>query len=347
VYRGLRLTGELLALLDTFDRHEVEAIPFKGPVLALQLYADVAARYYGDLDFLVRERQFDKALSLLRARGYEPVPEFRRSPSLRWLRSDGQCRVLRDGDAVELHCALGPPGFPIPLDFDGLWSRLESLCVGGRIVRAMSGDDLVLYLAAHGAKHMWERRDWISDFAQLVRTSPELDWDRIAAAAGAHGAERMLLLALRLARDMLGVLPPPALAAGVDGDRRVSALARDVRRRLSDASPSFAEQPWPLRVFQLRAIERVRDRARLACSVFFTPGPAEWAMLRLPRPLSWLYYVVRLIRVAVTGSMELLRGFIAGVPRLWASYAPLQGHGTSGEAAGEEEPKAPDPRPAG
>jgi hypothetical protein len=230
--------------------------------------------------------------------------------------------MLRDGDAVELHCALGPPGFPIPMDFDGLWPRLEALSLGGRIVRTMSGEDLVLYLAAHGAKHMWERLEWICDFAQLVRTSPELDWRRIAARAGASGAERMLLLALRLARDVSGV-PLPALAGRVDGDRRVNVLARDVRTRLSDASRPFAEQPWPLRVFQLRAMDRLRDRARFACSVFLTPGPAEWAMLPLPRPLSWLYYLVRPMRVAGTGARELLKGLLSARPRFLGSHAPV------------------------
>src|SRR5690349_8545201 len=164
-YRSLRLARELLQLLDLFELHCIQAIPFKRPVLALQLYGDPAARYYEDLDILVHERQFDQALALLHARGYEPSPELRRSPLARWLRLEGQCHLVRDAVRVELHFALGSFGFPVPLDFDTLWSRLESVRLGGRIVRTMSREDLALYLAAHGAKHAWERLEWVGDFA--------------------------------------------------------------------------------------------------------------------------------------------------------------------------------------
>ena len=302
----MRLSRELLALLDLFDRHEVQAIPFKGPVLAIQLYSDPAARYYDDLDILVREGQFDQALAVLHARGYEPSAELRRLPLQRLLRLEGQCHLVRDADRVEVHFALGSFGFPIPLDFDTLWSRLESVRLGGRIVRTMSRDDLALYLAAHGAKHAWERREWIVDFAQLVRTSPSLDWPRIAATARAHGQERMLLLALKLAGDLVGVLPPRALAPRVVGDRCVRALARDVQASLREGRP-FAERPGTRRLFHLRVMERLHDRARYVGHVLFTPGPAEWATLALPDRLDWLYYVLRPMRIAGTYARELLR----------------------------------------
>ncbi len=321
-YWSLRLASELLGLLDLFDRHHIQAIPFKGPVLAVQLYGDPAARYYEDLDILVRERQFDQALALLHARGYEPSPELRRLPLRRWLRLEGQCHLVRDAVRVELHVALGSFGFPVPLDFDTLWSRLESVRLGGRIVRTMSREDLALYLAAHGAKHAWERLEWVGDFAQLVRSSPDFDWLRIAARARAHGQERMLLLALRLASDLLGVPPPQALAARVDRDRRVRALASDVRRRLSDAGRPFAEQPWPLRAFHLRAMEWLRDRVRYAGHVLFTPGPAEWAMLPLPGRLDWLYYVLRPMRIAGMYAKGLLKKGWAAMPRSLGSPPP-------------------------
>ena len=41
---GLRLTAELLRLLDLLERHAIPALPFKGPALAFALYGDVALR---------------------------------------------------------------------------------------------------------------------------------------------------------------------------------------------------------------------------------------------------------------------------------------------------------------
>jgi Uncharacterised nucleotidyltransferase len=320
-YCSLRLVRELLALLDLFERRHVRAIPFKGPVLAVQLYGDPAARYYEDLDILVHERQFDQALALLHARRYGPSPELRRSPLRRWLRLEGQCHLVRDAVRVELHFALGSFGFPVPLDFDALWSRLESVRLGGRIVRTMAREDLALYLAAHGAKHAWERVEWIVDFAQLVRTWPDLDWLRIAARARAQGQERMLLLALRLASDLSGVAPPQALALRVSGDNRIAALASDVHASLLGARP-FTDQPGTRRTFHLRVMERLRDRARYAGHVLFTPGPAEWAMVPLPGRLAWLYYVIRPIRIAGTYVRGLLKKSRAAMPRSLGSPPP-------------------------
>ena len=319
-YRGLRLTRELLALLDIFDRNRIRVIPFKGPVLAVQLYGDPAARQYDDLDILVRQWQFNQALALLHAQGYEPSPKLRRVPLHRWLRLAGQCHLVREAVRVELHFALGSFGFPVPLDFDTLWSRLELVRLGGRSVRTISREDLALYLAAHGAKHAWERLDWIGDFAQLVRASPGLDWPGIAARARTQGAERMLLLALRLASDLSGVTPPRALAPRVMGDRRICALASEVRSIL-EARP-FAEQPGTRRMFHLRVMERLRDRARYAGHVVFTPGPAEWAMLPLPGRLAWFYYVVRPMRIAGTYARGLLRKGWAAMPRSLGSHPP-------------------------
>ncbi len=116
----------------------------------------------------------------------------------------------------------------------------------------------------------------------------------------------MLLLALRLASDLTGVAPPPALALRVAGDRRIGGLASDVHASLLDAR-AFAEQPGSRRVFHLRVMERLRDRARYAGHVLFTPGPAEWAMLPLPGRLAWLYYVLRPIRLAGAFARGLLK----------------------------------------
>jgi hypothetical protein len=44
--------------------------------------------------------------------------------------------------------------------------------------------------------------------------------------------------------------------------------------------------------------ERWRDRARFSARLLLTPGPGEWAAVRLPQPLFPLYRLVRLARVA-------------------------------------------------
>jgi hypothetical protein len=48
----------------------------------------------------------------------------------------------------------------------------------------------------------------------------------------------------------------------------------------------------------LRLRERRSDRLRFLARLVFTPGPGEWAAVRLPRLLFPLYPLVRLARLA-------------------------------------------------
>src|SRR5260370_32326750 len=57
----LRLTAELLRILDRFASEGIGALVVKGPVLAMQAYGDPAMRAYGDLDLLVRQQDIRRA----------------------------------------------------------------------------------------------------------------------------------------------------------------------------------------------------------------------------------------------------------------------------------------------
>jgi len=67
---NLFLTKELFKLLNLFESHSIPAIPFKGPVLAVSAYGNLSLRQIGDLDILVRERDFHKAKELLLDQGH-------------------------------------------------------------------------------------------------------------------------------------------------------------------------------------------------------------------------------------------------------------------------------------
>lgn len=55
--RNLFLSMELLKLLERLEGQGIQAIPFKGPVLAVSVYGNLALRPFSDLDILVHEGQ--------------------------------------------------------------------------------------------------------------------------------------------------------------------------------------------------------------------------------------------------------------------------------------------------
>ncbi len=309
---NLRHVRDLLHLLDRFAAHRVAAVPYKGPTVALRCYGDLALRPFRDLDFLVRPDDLATAHQVLVADGYRPWPPRtpRQQTAIRTTWHEDA--FWRDDDIVELHWALAPREFPLPLDLDDVWARLEPLPLGRTPIRTLCAEHLLFVLCTHGAKHCWERLGWICDVAELLRSTPGLDLDGGLERARDLGVHRMVLLAFRLARDLLDAPLPGTVARRVQGDGAVARLADHVESALFRHVPSPPRDRAELSPFHLRARERWRDRLRYCAQVALTPTPGDWAWLRLPDALYPLYYLVRPIRLAVKYGARLIRGAWGG-----------------------------------
>src|SRR6266702_2332708 len=267
IRQSLRLVGEMLQLLGRFAERRVVAVPYKGPTLAARCYGDLSLRPFRDLNFLVRPQDLAPARQVLAADGYAPSPP--RTPRQEaaihttW-REDA---FWRDADAVELHWAFAPREFPLPLDLDDVWARLEPLPLGRTPIRTLCAEHLLFVLCTHGAKHCWERLGWICDVAELLRSTPGLDLDGGLERARDLGVHRMVLLAFRLARDLLDAPLPGTVARRVQGDGAVARLADHVESALFRHVPSPPRDRAELSPFHLRARERWRDRLRYCAQV--------------------------------------------------------------------------------
>jgi hypothetical protein len=280
----------------------VQPIPFKGPTLAAIAYQDLSLREFSDLDVLVQDADIAAAEGVLTATGYR---------SLRRLNYE-HLFVRDDGVAVDLHWRLAHPGFPIALGPADLTPCRAPIRLAGGEVLALPAEHLLPVLCVHGTKHCWERLQWVCDVAELTRAHPELDWELVTSRARRFGVERLVLLGLRLAGDLLDVPLPEAVARATRRDRRVGALAALVR----DGFLSDGEHALPradAQMFQIEARERLRDRVRH--SVYLARSAAAGgARPRLPLPalVALLYAALRpLWRLTKWG----LRPFVTGARR--------------------------------
>jgi hypothetical protein len=261
--RNLFLAATLLKLLRLLEAHGTPAVPFKGPVLAVVAYGNLALRQFGDLDILVRPQDARHAQQLLLTRGYRrwdgrpttPLPRLRKVYEL--ISADGQ--VL-----VELHWALTSSTFFFPLKPACLWERLETVTLLDTPVRTLVPEDVLLMLCVHGAKHHWGRLGWICDVAALLHTYGEMDWQRMVERAEQLGSRRMLLLGVFLAHVLLGAALPEALRPRLQTDPLVLSLAAQVGAELfANAHGPLAAVDRPRLYLRLR--ERFRDKARGGC----------------------------------------------------------------------------------
>jgi hypothetical protein len=300
--RNLLLTGELIRLLNAFEASGILAIPFKGPALAAGVYGNLALREFGDLDVLVHERDVAKARELLIFLGYQPQYRLTRAQEEAFLRYEREYSFAHvdTGNVVELHWRVAPKPFPFSIDTDHLWECLQRVSVGGNTVPTFSPEDLFLFLCAHGAAHLWVRLGWICDVAELIRVYPNLNWERLMNRARALGIERMLLLALFLASDLLQAPLPEKISKKVRADAKVGELATQVYEQLlpaTERSQQMFDGEAHFHPFHLKVMERPRDKIWYCVRQATMPILKDWALRPLPTYLFPLYRILRPIRL--------------------------------------------------
>lgn len=305
VGRNLLLAGELLKLLKLLEKHGISGVPYKGPALAVAAYGDLALRWFSDLDILIHREDFPRVKAALVARGYRAQPQgaplqLSATQEAVYLRHYPDCSFIPpDGRVtVEIHWAFTSKFFRFQLDPKPLWQRLEYIDLLGSSIPALPAEELLLVLCAHGTKHHWGRLSWICDIAELLRSYPTLNWERVFEQAVALGGERMLLLGLFLAHTLLGS-PLPAIAEDrLQADRIVRLLAARVYADLFYDPGIYGDRfVFGHILFHLQARERLRDRLEYILHFLTAPTVHDWALVPLPQRLTFLYYLLRPLRL--------------------------------------------------
>lgn len=298
LHKALLLSRELIRIVEHLSALGIEVMPYKGPALAEVLYADIALRKAGDIDLLVHPQDLPRIRDAVRELGYTPHDHFSAREERAYLKSGYEYAFdgLAGPNLLELQWAIQPRFYAVDFDMDGLFQRAATITVAGRPMKTPSPADLLLTLSLHAAKHVWRRLAWLCDIAQLI-SLPNLDWDWIGSQAEDLGILRILHVTLLAAKQLLRASIPAAAQKISREDRAAAALAEEIRTHIVSESAFNVESLAYFRLM-MRLRERRTDRMRFLARLAFTPGPSEWAAVRLPGPLFPLYRLVRLSRLA-------------------------------------------------
>lgn len=314
--RNLFLTGELLRVLKALEAYGISAVPYKGPALAASVYGNLALREFSDLDVLVRQHNVPKAKEALASIGYQARYQLTRSQEAAFLRSQYEHPFTRnDGKSiVELHWGVTESHF-FPLDAESLWERLDQTALGGEDVPSFSPEDMLLILCVHGSRHAWERLKWICDVAELIRVRQDMRWERVVTQASALGGERMLLLGLLLASDLLGASLPEEVSRRVRSDPTVNALAEQTREQLFQETDHIAslegyEGAPAFHSLHVKVRKGTWDKIRYCVRKVTTLSGDDWELLPLPKFLFPFYSVLRAIRLTGKYGPGVLKRFL-------------------------------------
>jgi hypothetical protein len=296
-YQSLSNAAELIGLLAAFDREGIPAMPFKGVVLGASAYGSLTQRPAGDLDILIDFANLVRATANMLKRGFEL-----RTPVLEngWpaVQDYFEYVFLRptDGLIIELRWRFDfvQARFRRNLGMDWVWPNRRTVVLAGAVVPDMDPITGLLTLCLHGCKHLWSRAIWICDIAFLIHANPSLNWEQVEFESRRHGLWRPLALGLLLAHRVAGAQLPADLVKSLESDASTRQLALHFDANLFDAPGTPPAGLVPYNVRLLASHERLRSFLSLN---LLRPNERDRAVLRLPRPLHFLYWAIRPFRI--------------------------------------------------
>ena len=295
--RNTLLTAELCRIITVFAATGIEAIPYKGPVLSLFAYGNVALRRFVDLDVIVKKTDVLKAREILLAEGYTPAKSLSLDQQELLLRTQHNLQFSLDNHRliVELHWEVAPHLFASAVDTEELWQNLTTIDLNGTPVKALAPEDLLFSLCVHGSRHLWERLAWICDIAELIARY-SFNWNRLLDRAARADSERMFLLGLLLAEQLLEAPLPIEIKQKCDSDERLQMLASNVVAHLFNGTTHVPATSREIFKYNLGVRKTFGARARYVLYAL-SPTDGDLGAHSLPPSLSFAYYVTRPFRL--------------------------------------------------
>jgi hypothetical protein len=166
----VRLERAALDVMRDLDAAEIETRMLKGAATARLDYSDPSWRSFGDVDLLVRSRDYDAAVERLcdggaRRRSGEPRPGFDRRFG------KGVCLIRSDGVQIDLHRTLASGPFGLTVEPDSLFDDPDVVVIGTRAVPTLDCDLRFLHACFHSVLGDFPPRlTALRDVAQMLTT---------------------------------------------------------------------------------------------------------------------------------------------------------------------------------
>lgn len=217
---ALKNSLELLNIKALYRKNKIRYFVVKGMPLALELYGDISLRESMDMDLFVCEEDFENAVTLLLACGYEAqgendrfIYENRFDEEIKRKYHHLRFYNVSKDTVVELHWKFESKKRFIPLsdfgdffDFEKLWENRRVINCFDREINCFSLEEEFLFLIYHGTKHYYAKLKWLLDIYYILAYKGEqLNWKIIEEKAKKSGLYWYLLYTLELCKVFFGI----------------------------------------------------------------------------------------------------------------------------------------------
>jgi hypothetical protein len=308
--RGIALKNfeqykEFLRLNSLFVQKRISVVPYKGSSYCLQFYGDLSLRESSDLDFLMQVSMEDlEALErLFKEQGYANLSEvpanfkvyyFEHVREFKFAKFEGEQRKF----LAEFHVSLNDAVFETtkPIQNAYLFADLQQQDTNGQMIKALSPTKHVIaMLSHHGVKEQWTSLKNLVDIAMAIKNGTDVEWNTIADAGHKYGFNGVLGIGLGMINDLLGVMPPIVIETKQGTGPWMNKLF--ARHNYT------TDRSWMYNFYlKLNSKDSAGDKARaLLNHVLYIGKPSilDYKFIALPKPLFFLYVLVKPIRKLV------------------------------------------------
>jgi hypothetical protein len=292
VGRNLQLTQRLLNIIDLLSRNGIRAIPFKGPVLAVQAYGDIGLRSFCDLDLLIRSRDFPRVYDLMESTGYRSIKPMIVKMKTVWKKTRRSFEFQGENFSIDFHQQVtqGPRSLRLRVD----WNKLSHVELNGHDAPCLNLEDSVLALAMHGTHHGWAQLKLVADLAFLLHAhQDEVQWQQLLKKAQTMGVLRMVWIGICLGREFCDLIVPDHVKELLEKDKKLAELLAYFKDKVlaQQKSNLIPQTALP------RSLDSWRHKVRYLSYYLFNPTSLDMLAVRLPTILYPLYFVIRPARL--------------------------------------------------
>jgi hypothetical protein len=255
-------------------------------------------RQYVDLDILVDENDAFKAGKLMSENGHTALLPLKILENKTCLHTAKDFSLMSKGGVhTELHWRLFEKKYNISLLSCAVEQKCQSVTINGKEMKTLQNELLLVYLCLHGAKHTFERIEWVCDIDRLIRSST-VDWDYAVTLAERSHSKRAFFLGLSLAHTFFHTPLPKAIDTSIQSDDIRSLQTMTLEKMMNKKTErSDFEKNRETFAFQSKLFDTKLDMLRFRFSTLFKISTTDCQTFVLPKELKFLYIVLRPIRL--------------------------------------------------
>lgn len=294
--KNLLFIGELIRIVQLFETKNINLIPYKGPVLAIQSYNDLSMREFGDIDLFIHKKDFPLVKKELLHENYETILNLTNSKEIEYMKYQREYKFKNTDNGILIEIQWNVVGFSFSFPNSRYFpiNGLKPLFVNNHELKTFTNEDLILILSLHVAGHMWSRLSWMADIAELIKNSEKIDWNQIIEKAHFLAVERILYLNLSLSQNLFNLKLPKNVQEYIKNDSKIEILEKQVLEMIFIPQKVSLFDKVKLR-FNIREnkINGLKDIWR----ILTIPQSDEWSSFEKKIPTIILYTFERPIQI--------------------------------------------------